>query len=126
LKENCGRLFCSIWGDTISFFPVEDIEGFHEDYKIGIREDDILVIGNELGSMVVFYGYGHEGFGIYCSFLVDMSYEDLYKICDSITELLVDGKGIDTIFDGHLYDSDVEIPEGATYVDRKLKPRTEY
>jgi hypothetical protein len=56
LKENCGRTFYSIWGHTISFFTVEDIEEFHEDYKICIDEEDSLVIGNELGSMAMSTG----------------------------------------------------------------------
>jgi hypothetical protein len=121
LKEIGDGTFYSIWGHTICLISVEDIEGFYQDYT-DIEEKDTLIIGNDLGGMVLFYGYGHDGFGIYCSSLVDMSYEESHKICDSITELLVEGKGIDTIFYGHVYDSDVEIPEGATKVRRELKP----
>lgn len=59
----------------------------------------ILLIGNDLGDLILFYGYGKDGFGIYFDEFASMCYETAVKVSNTITELLIDGIGVDICFD---------------------------
>lgn len=60
---------------------------------------NILLIGDDVGDLILFYGYGKDGFGIYFDEFASMSYETAVKVSDTITELLIDGIGVDCCFD---------------------------
>lgn len=71
------------------------------DYSLPVYEDVInctWVIGDNVGEVLFFYGVGNDGFGIYG---VDVSEFDISvstKIADSLTDLLVNGVGLDILF----------------------------
>lgn len=59
----------------------------------------ILLIGDDIGDLILFYGYGKEGFGLYFDEFASMCYESAVKVSNTITELLIDGIGVDSCFD---------------------------
>ena len=71
------------------------------DYGEPVYEDFVSctwVIGDDLGECIYFYGEGKEGFGIYKTDKGVMDIDDSEKIADSLTDLLVNGVGLDIIF----------------------------
>lgn len=56
------------------------------------------LIGDDVGDLMYFYGEGKEGFGIYITEAGDMDINDSSKIADSLTDLLVNGVGLDILF----------------------------
>ena len=57
----------------------------------------VWFIGDDLGDMVYFYGYGNDGFGVYFVDAGSLGFEYAYKIADTLTDFLVNGAGIDVI-----------------------------
>ena len=57
----------------------------------------VWFIGDDLGDMVYFYGYGDDGFGVYFVDAGSLGFEYAYKIADTLTDFLVNGAGIDVI-----------------------------
>jgi len=86
-------------GYTLYLWSVQEIEFFYQDQgRILKMEKDTLIIGDDLGDLCLFYGNGNEGFGIYYSEMSGIFYQRAHKVCDSLTELLIEGKGLDHIF----------------------------
>ena len=57
----------------------------------------VWFIGDDLGDMVYFYGFGNDGFGVYFVEAGSLGFEYAYKIADTLTDFLVNGAGIDVI-----------------------------
>lgn len=55
------------------------------------------LIGDDLGDIIFFYGKGQEGTGIYMTDAGALFYTSAKKIADSLTDLLINGIGIETI-----------------------------
>lgn len=56
------------------------------------------LIGDDVGENRYFYGEGNEGFGIYRTDAGEMDPYNPVKIADSLTDLLVNGVGLDVLF----------------------------
>jgi len=56
------------------------------------------LIGDDVGDLMYFYGEGDEGFGIYKAEAGALDISDSSKIADSLTDLLVNGVGLDILF----------------------------
>ena len=57
----------------------------------------VWFIGDDLGDIVYFYGFGNDGFGIYFVETGSLGFEYASKIADTLTDFLVSGIGIDVI-----------------------------
>ena len=101
------ELKVSIPGDetgtrSLSFYSAQFALEKHEEYKVFSAPlydeiiDSIWLIGDDLGDLLYFYGEGNDGFGLYVSDAGALSFEDADKISSTLTELLVNGAGIDT------------------------------
>lgn len=98
LKSISGNGCMGIWfevdGSQLSIWIWSALEalGKYADFQEFI--DNAWLIGNDLGDTVFLYGEGKEGFGIYKSDAGAIwDYEE--KIADTLTDFLVNGKGID-------------------------------
>lgn len=56
------------------------------------------LIGDDVGDLMYFYGEGDEGLGIYKAEAGALDISDSSKIADSLTDLLVNGVGLDILF----------------------------
>ena len=89
-------------GSTLNFYSMEELLERNEEcesYKMN-PEEDIFVIGDELGDLVLLYGEGKNGFGIYYCEESCLDFDTAEYVCDSITNMLINGKGLDTIYYG--------------------------
>ena len=78
--------------DVYNMLQYREWYPFLEEYK-----DTKLIIGDDIGDYFLMYYYGEEGFGLYYG---DAGADQHIYICASLTELLVEGKGLDKCFDG--------------------------
>lgn len=53
------------------------------------------LFGNDLGDLVYFFGTGKDGYGLYRTSAGSLDIKNAEKISDTLTDLLVDGVGID-------------------------------
>ena len=85
---------------VIAFWDVENIMKQREWYSFLEEEEykgTTLIIGDDIGDYFLMYQFGEEGFGLYCE---DAGGGLNTKIAETLTELLVEGKGLDKCFDG--------------------------
>ena len=74
--------------------------GMQNEFAHPMKEDfisKVWFIGDDLGDMVYFYGFGNDGFGVYFLEVGSLGFEYANKIADTLTDFLVNGVGIDVI-----------------------------
>ena len=85
-------LSISIWGASYSLEKLDELSE-------AIPEDEFFekawMIGDDLGDFVYYYAEGKDGFGLYRDEAGILYIEGAEKIADSLTDLLVNGVGID-------------------------------
>lgn len=84
-----------IWGSKFAY------ESVNTGYCHPIYTDFLSrtwLIGDDVGEFRYFYGEGHEGFGIYKTTVGEMDVCSSEKIANSLTNLLVNGEGLDILF----------------------------
>lgn len=63
-------------------------------YRVGQELADALAIGDDGGGGLLLYQKGREGFGLYYGRAADLDEAETVKIADSLSDLLVEGKGL--------------------------------
>lgn len=81
-----------IWSAGISLEKLEELSEVIPDDEFW---DNAWMIGDDLGDFVYYYAVGKEGFGLYRQEVGIYCIEEADKIADSLTDLLVNGVGID-------------------------------
>ena len=74
--------------------------GMQNEFAHPLKENfisKVWFIGDDLGDMVYFYGFGNDGFGVYFLEVGSLGFEYANKIADTLTDFLVNGVGIDVI-----------------------------
>lgn len=85
-------LTISIWS---AGFSLEKLEEFLDPFPDDEFFDNAWMIGDDVGDFVYYYAEGKEGFGLYRDEAGILCIESADKIADSLTDLLVNGVGID-------------------------------
>jgi len=84
-----------IWGAKFAY------ECVNTEYSHPVYADFLSctwLIGDDVGEFRYFYGEGAEGFGIYKTTAGEMDICGSNKIADSLTDLLINGVGLDILF----------------------------
>lgn len=87
-----GQMYIRIWGASGC------IE-MNEAYEVQKYLPNSIAIGDDEGSGALIYLQGKDGFGIYYTRFADLDIEKAVKIAPSLTELLVNNVGVNTLLD---------------------------
>ncbi|WP_455919807.1 SMI1/KNR4 family protein [Priestia megaterium] len=86
------QMYIRIWGAS------GGIE-MNEAYEVQKYLPNSIAIGDDEGGGALIYLQGKDGFGIYYTRFADFDIEEAVKIAPSLTELLVNNVGVNTLLD---------------------------
>lgn len=86
------QMYIRIWGASVC------IE-MNEAYDVQKYLPNSLAIGDDEGGGALIYLQGKDGFGIYYNRFADLDIKEAVKIAPSLTELLINNVGVDTLLD---------------------------
>ncbi|MEI5907331.1 SMI1/KNR4 family protein [Bacillus spongiae] len=86
------QMYIRIWGASGC------IE-MNEAYEVQRYLPNSLAIGDDEGGGALIYLHGKEGFGLYHNRFADLDIEEAVRIAPSLTELLVNNVGVNTLLD---------------------------
>ena len=84
--------YIRIWGASVC------IE-MNEAYDVQKHLPNSLAIGDDEGGGALIHLQGKDGLGIYYNRFADLDIEEAVKIAPSLTELLINNVGVDTLLD---------------------------
>ncbi len=82
-------------GTYLRFWGPTGCVDMDEGYEISRRIEGAFPIGDDGGGRVIFYMLGKNGFGLYVVGFGDLDADDATWIAASLSELLVEAKGIE-------------------------------
>lgn len=86
------QMYIRIWGASGC------IE-MNEAYEVQKYLPNSIAIGDDEGGGAIIYLQGKDGFGIYYTRFADLDIDEAVKIAPSLTELLVNNVGVNTLLD---------------------------